>query len=473
MLLDAPRGEVEAAISGPQISALWRLRGQLARRLSWGVADQAMSSLTNFAVVILVAHSLGAVKFGAFSLAYVTYGLALNVSRGLASYPLQVRFSGADLPTWRRAVANCTGTALVLGLVSGTFVLAAAALLGGATRTALLALGLTLPGLLLQDNWRYAFFTLGRGSQAFLNDCIWAAAQIPALVLLHATGTHDVFWFVLAWGGAACVAAAVGPLQARVIPKMAGVQDWVSQHRDLGARYAASDLIGSAAVQLRTYGVDIILGLAAVGYVQAAGTLMGPFMIIFYGIGLVTVPEAVRALRRAPQRLPLVCMLVGGGLAAAALAWGVLLLLALPRGLGSWILGPIWRPTYPLVLPQILVVICQGFSSGASTGLGALGAARRNLRATIIGSVSYLGCGLVGALLGGPAGTMYGSAIAAGLNALVLWWQLRAAVREAGIAATDDRFWSGRPSGRHRSPMTERKTESGSKGAEAPIEPQT
>ena len=70
-----------------------------------------MSSLTNFAVSIYVVRTLGAAQFGAFSLAYVTYAFALNASRGLATDPLMVRFSGTDLPTWRRAVAECTGTA--------------------------------------------------------------------------------------------------------------------------------------------------------------------------------------------------------------------------------------------------------------------------------------------------------------------------------------------------------------------------
>ena len=60
-----------------------------------------------------MARTLGAAQFGAFSLAYVTYSFALNASRGLATDPLMVRFSGTDLPTWRRAVANCTGTAAV------------------------------------------------------------------------------------------------------------------------------------------------------------------------------------------------------------------------------------------------------------------------------------------------------------------------------------------------------------------------
>ena len=85
-----------------------------------------------------------------------------------------VRFSDEDLPTWRRAVANCTGTAFVVGLVAGACVLVVAALLDGAPRPAFLALGLTMPGLLLQDSWRFSFFAIGRGKQAFLNDMVWA-----------------------------------------------------------------------------------------------------------------------------------------------------------------------------------------------------------------------------------------------------------------------------------------------------------
>ena len=74
----------------------------------------------------------------------------------------------------------------------------------------------------MQDSWRYAFFALGRGSQAFLNDMVWASVLLPALVFLRVTGQTNVFWFVFAWGAAAAVAAAVGPLQARVVPRLAG-----------------------------------------------------------------------------------------------------------------------------------------------------------------------------------------------------------------------------------------------------------
>ena len=63
-------------------------------RMSWGLIDQALSSLSNFAVGIVVAHNFGLEEFGAFTLAWFTYGLILNISRGLGTDPLVVRFSG-------------------------------------------------------------------------------------------------------------------------------------------------------------------------------------------------------------------------------------------------------------------------------------------------------------------------------------------------------------------------------------------
>ena len=70
----------------------------MGRRLGWGVADQGVSSLTNFVVNLYVARTLGAEQYGAFGLAWVTYAFALNASRGLATDPLMVRFSYTDEP---------------------------------------------------------------------------------------------------------------------------------------------------------------------------------------------------------------------------------------------------------------------------------------------------------------------------------------------------------------------------------------
>jgi O-antigen/teichoic acid export membrane protein len=426
------------AIGRPPLAAWWRALSRV-RHLGWGVTDQAVSSVTNVAMVLYVAHRVGPAQFGAFSLAYVTYSFTLNASRGLTSDPLMVRFSGADVPTWRLAVASCTGTAAVVGLVTGAGVLAVAMLLSGAARFAFLALGLTLPGLLLQDSWRFAFFAAGRGGQAFLNDSIWALALLPALISLRAAGAGNVFWFVFAWGAAAGVAAAAGLLQALVAPKLSGSWAWLSQHRDLGFSYLAANTSNSLASQLRIYGLGAIAGLAAVGYVQAAGTLLGPVMILLMGMTMVGIPEAARIVRHSPQRLLIFCLLVSGGLAVTAVAWGAVLLVALPRGLGTLLLGPIWRPAYPLMLSYTFSIIGICAWCGPDVGLRALGAARRSLRAMVLASVVCLTGGLAGAFQEGALGSVRWFAVATWFGAVVWWWQLRAAMRESDMVPIGDR----------------------------------
>ncbi len=432
----------------PAAMSAWRLARQTGRRLSWGVADQAMSSISNFAVNIYIARTLGAVQYGAFALAYVTYGFAVNASRGLGTDPLLVRFSGTNLTTWKHAVARCTGTATAMGLVTGACVLTASMLCTGTTSLAFLALGLTLPGLLLQDSWRFAFFAHGRGGQAFLNDTIWTVALIPALLLLRRTGHADVFWLVFAWGAAAAVAAGAGALQARVLPRLTGVSAWVWRHRDLGPRYFAEGTINSSQNQVRNYGIGLILGLAALGYVQAASTLMGPFMVIFFGMGLVLIPEAARILRNSPRHFVLFCACAAAGLALLAVGWGVVLLVALPRGLGHLMLGSLWRPTYRLVLPSILSVIGACVQTGAGAGLHALGTARRSLRAMAIASAFLVAFALAGAVTHGTLGAMYGTAAGSWVGAVLYWLQLRRALRES-----DSVPGLIRDHGRHRRPM--------------------
>ena len=58
-----------------------------------------------------------------------------------------------------------------------------------------------------------------------------------------------------------------------------------------------------------------------------------------------------------------------------------------------------------LILPATLAVTFAGLSSGAATGLRALGAARRSLRAQLITSSVYIVGGLTGAVLGGAVGS--------------------------------------------------------------------
>jgi O-antigen/teichoic acid export membrane protein len=419
---------------------------KLAQRFGWGLGDQAVSSLGNATLSFYVARELGPAQFGAFSIAYVTYSFALNASRGLSTEPLLVRYSNAKLPEWRWAVSRSGGTATVAGLAMGICALVAGVLLNRTIGLGFIALGLGLPGLMLQDSWRYAFFALGRGGQSFLNDTIWTVAMAAAVVGLHVTHRNTVFWFVLVWGMTGTLAACVGPLQSRVIPNPFRAEEWVTRHSDLGVRFLAENAANSGATQLRTYCIGGIAGLATVGDVQAAGLLMGPFLVVFMGISIVTVPEAARILRNSPQHLRRYCLLVGGILAGACGLWGIALLVTIPRGLGPLLLGrQLWHPAYLLVIPYTITVMGSCLTDGAQAGLHALGAARRSMRSMIFSSALYLGLGVAGAYLDGAAGTVWGAAIATWVGATLWWTQLDTALQEYAAR-------SARTAGRHRKP---------------------
>lgn len=403
------------------------IRG-IAKRLSWGLGDQAVSSISNFIVGLVVARELGVAAFGVFSLAWVTYGVILNISRGLATDPLVVRFSGVTVPEWREATSRAAGTAITVGVAFGALSALVGLAIGGSLGGAFLALAVVTPGMLLQDAWRFAFFAAGQGHKAFLNDTVWAVTSIPLLLL---AAIHSTVWgFVFAWGGAALIAAGYGLLQSRVMPHFHGVRDWLRAHRDLGSRYMVENVSNSGASQLRMYGLGAIAGLADVGAIRGAELLLGPFLALLMGVSLFAVPEAARVLRRAPQKLVRFCLAIGGAQAAAAALWGLALLLLVPDALGRLLLDEVWAPASHLILPVSLSVTAAGIVAGATAGLRALGAARRSLRVQLIASAGYLGFGLVGAALGGAVGMSWGSTTAMWLGAGLWWLQLRAALRE-------------------------------------------
>jgi O-antigen/teichoic acid export membrane protein len=403
------------------------VRGALGR-LTWGLADQAVASMVSFVVGLYVARSLGVAQFGAFSLAWVTYGVVLNISRGLATDPLAVRYSGVRRAEWRAAVTRSSGTAILVGLLAGAVCVVAGLALGGTTGSAFVALGPVLPVLLLQDSWRFAFFVSGRGSAAFASDLTWAAVLIPLLLL--AARDPSVTRFVLAWGAAAAVAALVSGIQARVLPRPSATRSWLLAHRDLGPRYLIENVSVSGAGQLRAYGLGAIAGLSAVGAVRGAELLLGPFFIVLTGVGMVAVPEAARVLRRSPRALTRFCLLLGGAQAVAALVWGLALLLALPDAAGRELLGAVWDTASALILPATLSVACASFSTGAAAGLRALGVARRSVRAQLLASAVYVTFAVTGAAVDGAVGSAWGAALATSIGALIWWWSLTEEMRK-------------------------------------------
>ncbi|MGH8825062.1 MAG: hypothetical protein ACRDVN_11350 [Jiangellaceae bacterium] len=405
-------------------------RLQVVRRLGWGVADQAISSLSNFALGLFVARTFGASSFGAFALAYVTYTVVINAARGLATDPLLVRHSGDVHRRWRRATSAASGTALAVGVTVGAVCVVMGLFLPDPLGPVFVALGVGLPGLALQDSWRFAFFARGRGSSAFVNDLFWTVLLVLALVMLQGRDDSSAARCLVAFGGTATIAAVLGAVQAGVLPRPTRAVAWLRTHRQLSVRYLVENVSISGASQLRSFVLGAVAGLAAVGYVRASEILMGPFLVVLMGISQVAVPEASRVFHRDSGQLARFCFVLGGSQAAAAIAWGVILLTVFPLGLGPALIKELWMPTSQLIPAITLTVAAASFSTAATAGLRAMGVARRSLRAQLTASAAYIIGGATGAILGGAVGASWGVTTAQTFSAMVWWHQLRSALAD-------------------------------------------
>jgi O-antigen/teichoic acid export membrane protein len=399
---------------------------QVALRAGWGVADQALSSIVNLAVGVLVARTVDPASFGAFGLVFSTYLIVLGVCRALVAEPLVVRFSAREDEEWRYATRAATGSALALGIVAGAGCALVGFASGGVFGRALLALGAVLPGLLLQDTWRYAFFAAGRGRQAFVND-LAAAAALPALAALAET-THAVGLFVLAWGGAGACAALVGALQARLAPAPIAGPSWIRSQRDLALPYLG-EFAALGAGEAALFGVAGLAGLAAAGALRAGQILVGPLRVLFLGVRLAAVPEGVRLLRD-PRSSPRAAALrLSAGLAGVALAWGALLTL-LPSSVGESLVGRSFGEARHVMVPLSLAMAGTGAVTGALIGLRALAAARRSLLSRVLVTPFMVAASIAGAAVAGAPGTAWAVAGVTWLS-LGLWWrQFLAALAE-------------------------------------------
>ncbi|HEV2756060.1 MAG TPA: hypothetical protein VG318_09830 [Actinomycetota bacterium] len=391
------------------------------RRVAWGLSDQAVSSLTNFALGVVIARQVAPREFGAFSLAFSTYLIVLGVTRAVALEPLSVRFA-QWVPEQRRLfVSRAVGTALAMGGVAGVATLLTAFAFDEPLRGVLVALALGLPLLMAQDAWRYVFVASGRPASALTNDAVWAAVLFPGFALISAAAGGSAAWYVGVWCLSAGVAAGVGVLQSATIPKVRGAPAWWRANKDLGTRYLGEFTLSSGASYVTAYFVAAAAGVAAAGALRGAQILLGPAALVHLGIGLLVVPELSRIYHgRSSEHLLRASSAVSGGLFAITATWSVALVL-IPAGVGRALLGESWTIAEPVMLPMGLGLAASGATMGASGGLRALAAADEGLRARLVVSIATVVAGTTGAVLGGAEGAAWGSSAALAAGTMV-WW---------------------------------------------------
>jgi O-antigen/teichoic acid export membrane protein len=404
---------VDDALSPPRTSS-----GKT--RVIWTFADQALSSLTNAALAIVVGRSTSPTEFGAFSLALVTFAFAVGLGRSMIGDPFVVRFTESDAATRRWATAQATGAAIVFGLLTGAICAIAGLILTGQARLALFALALSLPGLMLQETWRHTFFAAGRPAAATINDLVWTVVQFVLLGILLVGGSRSIFLITLAWGVSAAVAAAIGAFQTGVLPAPFQALAWYRETRDLNVRMGIDFALNMGAVNLATYLIAGIVGLTATAALRAAQVLLGPLNLLFAGLSAFVLPVLSRTASRG-RSLTREAVMASGAVGAIASTW-VAILVFLPESIGVDILGDNWDGAKSVMVGSGIVSVAVAFVMGASLGLKALRRADKMLRVTYLQAPLMLGLGAVLGWRYGAPGAAYGFAIAQVFGLVVCWY---------------------------------------------------
>ncbi len=418
------------------------LRSGGAQRARWGLLDQVLSSLTNFGLTAVVAHQVAPDEFGSFSLALAVYILSLWVARSVVGEPFVVRLTEAPAATAAAAARQALGAALVVGIVWGAGMVAAGGFLGENGRP-MQAMGLFLPGLLVQDGYRYVLMAAGRVRSATASDGIWLILQWILFVALLLGGRAGAVALTAAFGVAATAAGLVAWRRTRVAPAPRAWWTWLRAHRDLGIPFVLELVTVNGATQLSMVAIAAFGGVVAVGELRAAVLLLGPTTVVCSGLFLVAIPEAVRMRNRSLPGLAILVYTLAISMSLAILAWAAVLLLV-PASAGEALLGANWARGRHVLIPMAVMTAANGAIIAAIVGLRALEAARQSLRVRVWAGPVILASGGLGAVAAGGRGAAIGLALSSWVSAFLAFVVLRGslrneAIRIVGLAASADR----------------------------------
>ena len=351
----------------------------LVTKLGGNLFDQMLSALSNVVLSILVARSVDADGFGSFAIAFLIYGMAVAALKAIVGQPLQIKFAAAPADELRNRMAQGAGTTVAIALVVSLGVAVGSLTTGATTSEALVALALWLPGLLVQDFCRMAFFAAGRPWLAALIDGIWAIVQFGLLALLLLNGHHSLTLLIGAWGVGAAISALVGLALLKVTLRVRKTFTWLREQATLSRYLLAEYILGLGAVQVGILLIAVITSAADVGAIRAAQVLLGPLGIVATAAFQFTVPEIARRIDWPARRLQFFAAAVSGGLLFVHLGY-VTALLVMPPEWGTALFGDSWQGAAMVLLPMCISACFSCVANGPAGVLYGLGWARETFR---------------------------------------------------------------------------------------------
>lgn len=388
----------------------------------WAVADQAMASISNLVLAVLVARNSSPADFGAYSLAFAAYVLATGLSRAVWCDAFMIRYAAQPAGEQRQHHGDLLGVGLSVGTGGAVILLASAALAGGKPAGFLTCVAIALPGLVMQDCWRQAMFASHDSKGAFFCDLTWLVVEIPLLVVGGVTTSHKSVAFVAAWAAAGAVTSVLYVVRRRVAPSLAGAVRLTRATRSLLPGLFGEFLALTGGQQLLPYGIAAVAGLRATGELRAAQLVLGLATVPLAGLVPLVLSGAVRSFAAGGMRR---LHRLQGALIAPGCAWVLLFGLVcdvMPTAVGRAIAGASWNGAHHLV-PALTISAALGWVLTVNViALRAATLVRLAAVTRTIATVTLLGLTLGLAAAFGTTGAAWGMALAGLVGAFASIW---------------------------------------------------
>ncbi|MGQ0468135.1 MAG: hypothetical protein ACT4QG_22810 [Sporichthyaceae bacterium] len=403
------------------------------------LTDQAVCSAGNFVVLLAALHLLDLAAVGAYTIAYGAAMWTLAVVRPLVLEPVMLRFAATAPREQSAAAAGAAGAAAAIGLLLAAACALAATVLPSTAAAVVLGAGLAMPMLLVQDAWRYAFFTAGRPWAAAANDAVCLAAIVALLVGAGILGDPGPGLLLALWGAGLGVGAVAGCRQLRVLPAVGRASRTLREHRDLGLPMAGAALVVQGASRVALILVGAAAGMAAVGQIYAALALLTPVNVLLLAAPIFAVPETIRRLdagRVVARQLFALSAVLGGAVLAFALVTALL-----PDGVGRLWVGENWEHARALLWPVAVWATATAAYVGAKVALQARSLATTIARLSLAQGGLQIACTVLGLIPFGVTGAAWGLA-GGSVVATGLWWlAARRALPRSGIPRQANWAW--------------------------------
>ncbi len=339
-------------------------------RLGLGVADSAVPSAGNLAVSVLAAHSMSLTDFGVFSTLLLSLLMIVGLSRSLHGDVL-VLTAARDADEAAERTRRSLSSVLLCGAVVGLLSIAAGVVtvLWGADASpwgpALIASGMVLPVLLLQDHHRWIAYSRGSIQDSVVNNIVWVLCSIAATAAVALTAETQVTAAagVLAWGLAAVGGLAVATLRDHFLPSLQHSTTWLRDNRSLAGALAQDFGLLQASAQGALILLAALTSAADIGLLRKAQLWLGPVTMVT--TGLLSVLQSMLVRRHDPTRprtSAKTAVVIGMITATGALVYGCVVFL-LPSTWAAALTGDGWANARSFVWP-LTVQLAAGLLGG-------------------------------------------------------------------------------------------------------------